>query len=376
MKRFLFSLLISLFCLGVGAQEIKAGPWVSGARENSVTILWTSEKPGLAWVELEDGSLKYETFAGRRIFGRLHSICLNGLTPGQVVRYRIGGQVLLDDSNARKPVFGGSYNGPWCSVRTFDSGRQSCNFSIFNDIHLRAGDYAKLAAQVDSAATDFLFLNGDIVSAGNYVLDTLVRYSIEPLGKLPAGLPVMFARGNHEGRGNAVQLVADVYPEPTPDPFFYTFREGPVAFIVFDAGETGRSRSILFSGGPVYEDYLREQIDWAAGAMNEASFRDAPVKICILHVPMIDHPDQSDFLLQRWLNKAFMPMLNAAGIDMMIGADLHEFMMCEAGTMGNDFPIVINDELKRMEVLCTADRIVLRTFKPSGKLEWERVFEL
>ncbi len=374
MKRIAILFIIVLAATQLRAQDIKAGPWVSGVRENSATIVWTSEKPGLAWVELEDGTLTYETFAGRRIFHRLHSIRLDGLRPGQVVRYRIGGQVLTDDSNARKPQFGDSYSGEWHSVRTFDPAAAECRFSIFNDIHMRTREYRKLAAQVDSSATDFIFLNGDIVSAGNYVPDTLVHYSIEPLGTLTNGLPLMFARGNHEGRGNNVELVADVYPEPSDAPFYYTFREGPVAFVVFDAGETGESRSLLFCGKPVYEDYLQEQIAWARKELFAPEFRDAPVKLCLLHVPMIDHPDQSDYLLQRWLNKAMVPMLNEAGIDLMIGADLHEFMMCEPGTMGADFPIVVNDDARRMDVRCTDGCISVRMFAPSGKLEFERMF--
>ena len=374
MKRIVLVAAALLVFILAEAQEIKAGPWVSGVRENTVTVLWTSEQPGMAWVELEDGTLKYETFAGRRIFRRLHSIRLDGFRPGQVVRYRVCGQVLLDDKNARKPVFGDTYAGEWHTVRTFDAAAAECRFSIFNDIHMRTREYTKLAAQVDSSRTDFIFLNGDIVSAGNYVLDTLVRYSIEPLGSLTHGLPLLFARGNHEGRGNNIQLVADVYPEPSEAPFYYTFREGPVAFVVFDAGETGQSRSLLFSGTPVYEDYLREQIAWARKALWDPSFRDAPVKICLLHVPMIDHPDQSDFLCQRWLNKEMVPMLNEAGIDLMIGADLHEFMMCEAGTMGADFPIVVNDDVRRMDVRYAGGVITVKMFAPSGKLEFERCF--
>ncbi len=376
MKRSVLVLAVLLALLPARAQGIKAGPWISGVRENTLTVLWTSGQPGLAWVELEDGTVKYETFAGRRIFRRLHSIRLDGFQPGQVVRYRVCGQVLTDDSNARKPVFGESYAGEWHRVRTFDSASASCRFSVFNDIHMRTGEYRRLAAQVDSAGTDFIFLNGDIVSAGNYVADTLVRYSIEPLGTLANGLPLMFARGNHEGRGNNLQLVADVYPEPSEAPFYYTFREGPVAFVVFDAGETGQSRSILFSGGPVYEDYLREQIAWARKVLFEAEFRDAPVKMCLLHVPMIDHPDQADYLLQRWLNREMVPMLNEAGIDLMIGADLHEFMFCEPGTMGNDFPIVVNDDARRMDVSYSGGDVSLRMYTPSGRLEFEKSFSI
>lgn len=355
--------------------QVKAGPWLSDVREDAVTVLWTTEQPGLGFVELEDGTVRYDTFAGRRIFRRLHSVTLTGLEPGVVVRYRVGGQVLKDDSNARNPVFGDSYTGLWHSTRTLNPKASSCRFSVFNDIHMRTGRYAALAAQVDSAATDFLFLNGDIVSAGNYVLDTLVKYALEPLGSLPAGLPIFFGRGNHEGRGNNVPLIADVFPHTDPAPFYYSFREGPVAVIVLDAGETGHSRSILYSGGDVYEDYLNEQMEWARKALKQKWFRKAPVKLCILHVPMIDHPQQDDYLLQRWLNRHFMDMLNKAGIDLMIGADLHEFMLCEAGTMGNDFPILVNNEARRLDFSYTrGGAMQVRIFHPDGHLEFEREF--
>ena len=64
-------LLQTLLFLLLAAGPLQQGPWVYGARENSVNILWVSEKPGMAYVELADGTVKYETFAGRRIFQRL-----------------------------------------------------------------------------------------------------------------------------------------------------------------------------------------------------------------------------------------------------------------------------------------------------------------
>jgi hypothetical protein len=356
----------------LAAGPLQQGPWVYGARENSVNVLWISEKPGMAYVELEDGSVHYDTYAGRRIFKRLHRVRLAGLAPGATVRYRVCGVDLADDSNPYDPEFGEAYEGPWHSTRTFDRKAAECNFSVFNDIHMRTEDYAALAAQVDSARTDFLFLNGDIVTAGNYELDTLVHYAIEPLGGLPAGIPVLFARGNHEGRGNNVELISEIYPNDAPAPFYYTFRHGPVAFIVFDAGETGRHRSNLYSGADVYEDYLTEQLAWAAKAVRDPAFRSAPLKICLLHVPMIDHEDKTDYLLQRWLNVHFMSLLNKAGIDLMIGADLHEQMYCAPGTMGNKFPIVVNDDARRLDVRCTRKGYTLKMYSPAGDLEFER----
>ena len=372
MKKLVIFLVGLMACLEGWGGNIKYGPWVTESRADRVTICWMSEKPGMAYVELSDGRQVWETFAGRRIFKKMHTVKIEGLKPGAEICYRVCGTELTDDSNARNPRFGDTYEGQWQHVRSFDPYAEKCRFSIFNDIHMQVGKYSALAAQVDSAATDFIFLNGDIVSAGNYVIDTLIRYELEPLGTLTAGLPVLFARGNHEGRGNNPQIVSDIFPNSDPAPFYYTFRHGPVAFIVFDAGETSHNRSILYSGTPVYEEYMTEQIRWAREAMQDPLFSDAPVKICLAHVPMIDHPDKNDYLLQRWVNVHFVPMLDDAGVDLMIGADLHEFMYCEPETMGNPFPIMVNDDARRLDCSYESGQLTLTMFNADGEIEFSK----
>ena len=330
----------------------------------------------MGYVELEDGTQVYDMYEGRRIFRRLHTVTLSGFSRGSVVRYRVCGQNLKDDSNPRNPVFGDVYEGSWHSVQTFDSKAFHCRFSVFNDIHMRVDKYRALASQVDSAATDFIFLNGDILSAGNYVMDTAVRYAIEPLGSLVNGIPLQFTRGNHEGRGNNPTLMSDLFPHKDPAPFYYTFRQGPVAFIVFDAGETHEKRSRLYCGSDVFEEYLNAQIEWAAKAMRQPSWRRAPVKVCLIHVPMIDHEDKTDFLLQRWLNVHMVPMLNKAGIDIMIGADLHEHMYCEPGTMGNKFPILVVDEARRLDFYYGMGGYMdITIWNPKGELEFQKALK-
>ena len=105
------------------------------------------------------------------------------------------------------------------------------------------------------------------------------------------------------------------------------------------------------------------------------AFRDAPVKICLLHVPMIDHPDKTDYLLQRWLNVHIVPMLNAAGLDLMIGADLHTQMFCETGSMHNDFPIFVNNEARRLDVVYAHGDLTLRSYRADGRLDFEKTLK-
>ena len=67
MKKFALILLGLALCLESLAGGVKSGPWVSEARADCVTILWTSEVPGMAYVELADGTKIWETFAYKDI---------------------------------------------------------------------------------------------------------------------------------------------------------------------------------------------------------------------------------------------------------------------------------------------------------------------
>ena len=91
---------------------------------------------------------------------------------------------------------------------------------------------------------------------------------------------------------------------------------------------------------------------------------------------MIDHPNKEDYLIQRWLNAHFVPMLNEAGVDLMIGADLHEFMYCEPGTMNNPFPILVNDDVRRLDCKYASGQLTLTMYNAAGEAEFSKVLDL
>jgi hypothetical protein len=66
------------------------------------------------------------------------------------------------------------------------------------------------------------------------------------------------------------------------------------------------------------------------------------------------------------MNRQFMPLLQQAGIDLMIGADLHEHMFIPAGTMNNAFPILVNDNESRLDVQVRKDRIEATIYDEEG----------
>jgi len=364
-----FFLLTSVNCF---SQTIKYGPWVTAVTDSSAIILWESENPGLGFVDVAGKGRVYDTFCGRRFFDSFHSVKLTGFEPGTAFEYRIGGQVLLDDSNAYDPKFDEEYVCDWHKTSTFNINDKYCHFVVMNDIHNGIKEYEALVSQIDRSKTDFVFLNGDIASANNYSRRELIDQEIAPLGDLVSSKPVFFARGNHEGRGTGIRFVKDIYPNNSSDAFYHAFRNGPVAFIVFDAGETSVSRSKRYSGGPMFEDYIFEQIAWFSKIIKEPWFASAQFKICMLHVPMVYWDVDTDEAGHNWMNKNFLPLLNEAGFDFMLAADFHEQLIFEPGQMNNSFPIIVNSTRELLDFNYQDGKVSIKITDPEGKVTYER----
>lgn len=109
-------------------------------------------------------------------------------------------------------------------------------------------------------------------------------------------------------------------------------------------------------------------MEWAEKAMKEPAFRKAPVKICLIHAPMVDPGIPDDYVPHTWMNHHFVPLLNKAGINLMIGADLHEYQYHPAGTMHNNFPILVNDAESRLDVQVRRGHIYLTIYDEDGNV--------
>ena len=74
--------------------------------ETSCDILWRTDKPSTAWVELapDDGThfyykerpRTYATDLGRALVGTMHRVTLKGLKPGTAYRYRVFSREVVD----------------------------------------------------------------------------------------------------------------------------------------------------------------------------------------------------------------------------------------------------------------------------------------
>lgn len=376
MKRIIILALVLLstrMWAGTDPLELVHGPWIQNVTEDSFTVLWTTQEKTLSWVELgedngrtwyqNDHECHYETVTGRRVTGTFHCVTIKGLKKATPYCYRIVGKPVADDSNPYAIAYGATRAARGIHrLRTLDHACGSCAFSMVNDMHFDDAKYAALMKGMDREKTDFIVLNGDIVSFSNYQ-DTLIRHTFGPISDLSGDFPVFFVRGNHETRGSEFHLLPKAFPTSTGE-FYYTFRQGPVTFIVLDAGEDKPDNDPEYSDQADFDRYRAQELEWLEKVLESPEVKDAPKRVCIMHIPPFDGPDA--WYTQHWISQNFTPLLNKAGIDLMLSAHHHKYILANPGEYGNDFPIVVNSNTERMDVSATAEKIIIDTFDRSG----------
>lgn len=354
------------------AQSVKIthGPYLQAVGQNEVTIVWTTDKDAVSWVELAgEGSESfyameraryYDTKNGNRIIGKLHKVRIGGLEEGAVYRYRVFskevlshighkvqyGNVASTDVYSKKPL----------EFRTLDSEKERISFRVINDIHSRIPDFRSLSKGVSRANTDFVIFNGDMVSAMIDENQFFEGFMDEAVTLFASEVPVFFSRGNHETRGPFSVTFPDYYPTATGK-LYYTFRQGPVGFIVLDCGEDKPDSDIEYCDLARFDDYRSEQRDWLVKALSDDAFKTAPLKIVVVHIP----PVGSDWHGPNDLKNKILPVLKNKGITAMICGHTHRYNYIEPDPALHDFPIIINAHNTALDI--SANRSELKVMQ-------------
>lgn len=385
MKKTFFVLLASLLATAmpaaVSAADIprvstECGPWVVGVTESEMTVVWISTERSMGWVEIapDDGASfyaeerprYYEDFLGRHLVSRVHHVRITGLKAGTAYRYRIYQQGI--DDSGHIPVLGtvtasDVYSRAPYRIRTLDASKAECRFLVVNDIHARDSILHAHVKDVKGADHDFVVFNGDMSSLMGSITDLEEAYLKRAVKEFATDMPLFFVRGNHETRGPGAMEFLNLYPTPTNQPY-YMFRHGPAAFVVLDSGEDKPDSDIEYGGTAAYDAYREHEAEWLRATVAGEEFRSAPVKIALLHVP----PEKG----MGWhgsneLKRLLIPILNEAGVDVMLSGHLHTYGFRKAGECGTDFPVLVNSNNDRLEVRVTKSRIEIDVIDATGR---------
>ena len=358
--------------------KTKCGPWVVGVTETEMTVVWTSTDRCMGWVEVapDDGSHFYavqrprydEDFMGRHVVSDVHHVRITGLEPGKSYRYRIYQQGV--DDSGHNPVPSGYisasnvYSRKPYAIRMMDKAKEDCTFTVINDIHGRDSMMLALTKDVREQKPDFVVFNGDMVSFMGSTEDIEKGFMTRATETFATDIPLVYVRGNHETRGPGFSEYLNLFPSSTNTPYF-TFRQGPVAFVVLDSGEDKPDSDIEYGGTAAYDAYRAKMAEWLKQATQSEEFRSAPVKIALLHIPF---EKGAGWYGNNELKRLLLPVLNEAGVDLMISGHTHKYSFREVGTCGNDFPILVNSNNDKVKVRATKSQVDMEVVDAMGKV--------
>ena len=377
MKKFLSTLLGVAAPIFLAAQiKITHGPWLCDMTSTGVTVVWTTDKPALSWVEIAEDNgnsfyqkehkRHYETVAGRRqAHKRVHAVRLKHLKPGTRYNYRIFSQEVVEWKYNDAVKYGdvattNVFSRAPLRFTTFPEKGSDISFLVFNDIHGRADYMAELVKNEDFSTHDFVLFNGDMSSSVENS-DQLFKDYIDTAVSLYASeLPLIYNRGNHETRGRHADFLAEYFPTNSKN-FYQLYMVGDIACLVLDCGEDKPDNDIEYGNLADYDAYRVEESEWLRQVVASESFRNAAARIVFLHIPLANGSWHGNLHLEE----LFLPILNEAGIDVMFSGHTHRYGFREPNEKVR-FPILINDNQSYIRCNVTADKIKAEIVGPKG----------
>lgn len=371
---FILSVLITFSAYAQDDIKITHAPYLQNLGENEVTVVWTANKPSIGWVELapDDGTHYYQTERpkffnaknGIKLTSTVHSVHLTGLKPGTRYRYRVYSQEVLSHVGWRV-IYGNVaatsvYGKQPLTFLTSDHSRQSVNFAMVNDIHGKSDLLEKLISHCDLKKTDMFLFNGDMVSIFNNEKEIFEGFMDKATELFASEIPMYYTRGNHETRGSFATAFQD-YFSPKQEHIYYMFRQGPVCFVILDSGEDKPDSDLEYAGITVYDQYRTEQAEWLKKVLESKEYKEAPFKVVVCHMPPFGgwHGEQE-------VAEKFIPLLNNAGVDIMLCGHLHRYMRNEPKD-GVRFPVIVNSNNTVLKAEAGAKELNIRILDMEGK---------
>ncbi len=288
-------LLLLLFCSRPASADIRKGPYLLFEGSNTaMAVLWqtdASETNTIRWGTDTSYSLG-EAKVG--IYGNdfQHKQVISGLQPGTKYYYEVAG------------CGSGSFRTAPAATAT------AVKLLAYGDTRSTPTEQAKVADRMRAVYTVDPAFQTISLHAGDWVAsNTETSWSREwfvstspQLHALQAEMPIVGARGNHEGTGS---IYAKYFPEPYSAGFYWSFDYGPVHIAVVD-------QYTPYAAGSA-------QLTWLAGDLAATT---KPWKIVLLHEPGWTAGGHHN---NNKVQKVLQPLFKKYGVQLVIGGHNHYY---------------------------------------------------
>jgi len=356
----LFSLMLMIFAFSLVTSSqgidnenfvVAHGPYLQRLNETGVTIIWTTNKPAVPGVSLTtpDGNVRFVRNSHDGIIdggGLVHKVRIDGLEPGKTYKYSISSVQILK-YQAYKIYYGDTLNRKSESFITPSMKSEKISFTVFNDVHGNSGKMASYIKNGNKTGQDFYLFNGDMIDFLQSEDQLFPGFIDSAVTYFAAVKPFYYVRGNHETRGYVAREIKSFF-DYQDDRFYYSFDNGPVHFTVLDCGEDKPDNNRYYYGLADYDTYRKEELEWLKNEVKSDAFRNAKHRIVIVHMPIIKGEKQGYGM--KFLSDNFGPVLNSAGICLMMSAHTHRNTFYESGKSGFGYPVLVNSNNSFVEV--------------------------
>jgi predicted phosphodiesterase len=383
-RRILVLVILLMTILSTYAFKVVHGPYLQNVYATEATIVWETDKPSTGWIEIApDDNTNFYAVARPRFYdtsigiirtSKLHSVRLTGLNPNTVYRYRVASHE-VKNHGAYTSEYGAYatdfvYDRPAKQFRTLNPQKPETSFLIYNDVHERPYLLEQLGKYVDCKNKDLVIFNGDMMNYFQHDSVFFKGFMDEAVRLFAAEKPLYYVRGNHETRGPVAEYFKN-YVCPRQPNLYFTWQQGPVFFIALDTGEDKPDNDFEYSGFTDYDNYRTAEAQWLNAVVHSDAFKHAKYRIVICHIP----PSRD---LDAWhgeidVRKKFVPILNSAGIDLMICGHTHTFSY-HPSNEETAFPILINSNHGVVAAEANNNNMHVKIVDIDGKTTFEKIF--
>lgn len=291
------------------------------AVEDTYQIVFSTNDNSIAWVEV-DGVQYFDLYAGSmRSKDLVHKICVPQTVLDSAGEYTIYAQQMI----YRGP-FGG-FKGKVISkdhgFRPVDSS-DGLKYYTLSDVH-GAFDGAISAAKAQGDL-DFFVILGDSVSMVESEKDADATSAMAS-AITDGSIPVVYARGNHEIKG---EMAEDLYKYvgSKDQNFYFTFSLGDVKGIVLDLGEDHDDDWWEYYETAQFDHYRDEQTALLQRCIDEDFFFGCKYRMVLCHIPVTFVNDRCDHASYK---AAWTKLINDLNIDVMLNGHEHDLTVFAPG---------------------------------------------
>lgn len=349
--------------------EITHGPYLQNLKEREVTVMFSTDVEVIPGILISSDGENFELIknsdGGLFNYGEgVHRVKISGLNPNTTYQYKVFAAEVVD-YQPYKCIYGDTIISEISSFTTVNPEQKELNFTVICDTH---DDAAKLNRYLDNNSIedqDLYFLNGDIlghIDSEKQIYSSLIDPCVDRFAK---SIPLFYVRGNHETRGEHARILKN-YLSLDDNNYYYALSRGDVRFVVLDGGEDKPDSSESYSGLADFDKYRAEQLEWLKRELASSEFKEAAVKIVVIHMAIIDRED--NWYGMEQLAKFYGPLLERAGIDLMISGHKHSNVWIDASESGFNYPVSICSNNDFTEVKIDGEKIDLTIKDQEGKV--------